>query len=150
MSWRGGAKHLHLGDCAATMLSPGLYEKFSLRRYQKMMEDYKACTIHSCGPSGHLLDLFAEVPNPGILQLGAGTDLKDVRRKFPDSHICAYFSSPEILHGTPESIGKKLWEMAYVLEVDFQINGSSVDPETPRENIKAYLEAAMKVNEKFA
>lgn len=150
MEWTEEKQNLHFGDCAATMLSPSLYEKFSLPLYQKLMENYKTCTIHSCGPSTHLLDLFAEVPNAKVLQLGAGTELKDVRKKFPDSHISAYFASPEILHGTPDSIEKKLWKMAEILESDFDINGSSVDPETPPENIKAYLNAAIKVNEKYS
>jgi hypothetical protein len=149
MNWPEEKQHLHFGDCAATMLSPDLYEKFCLPLYQKLMENYKTCTIHSCGASTHLLDLFTEVPNAKILQLGKGTKLEGLRKKFPNANISAYFASPDILHGTPQSIEKQLWEMAEELESDFQINGSSVDPESPPENIKAYLDTAMKVNEEY-
>ncbi len=138
---------LHFGDCAATMLSPSLYEKSCLPFYQKLMEKYKTCTIHSCGPSTHLLDLFAEIPNIKQLQLGAGTDLNGIRKLFPDALISAYYSSPEILNGAPAEIQAKLWQMADILENNFVINGSSVDPDTPHENIIAYLETAQKINE---
>lgn len=151
MNWTENEKqNLHFGDCAATMLSPSLYEKFSLPLYQKLMNDYKTCTIHSCGPSTHLLDLFAEVPNPKIVELGGGTDLKHVRKKFPNSYINAYVTSSEILLGNQKSIEKKLWEMAETLENEFQLVGSSIDPKTPPENIKSFLDTAYKINKKYA
>ncbi|MHC4874091.1 MAG: uroporphyrinogen decarboxylase family protein [Planctomycetota bacterium] len=142
-------QNMHFGDCAATMLSPSLYERFNLKIYQKLMDNYRTCTIHSCGPSTHLLDLFKEVPGKRLIQLGAGTDLTEVRKKFPESRISAYFAAPEILHNNPAGIKKKLWEMAEVLESNFDINGSSVDPETPEENIIAYLDAAMEINARY-
>jgi hypothetical protein len=151
MGWTGSEKaNLHFGDCAATMLSPDLYERFNLPHYTRLMADYKSCTIHSCGPSTHLLELFARVPKVALLQLGAGTDLVKARELFPTTRISAYYAAPEILEGTPEGIERKLWEMCETLGDNADINGSSVDPNTPEENILAYLKTAKRINEQAA
>ena len=140
-------KHIHFGDCAATMLSPTLYQSCCLPYYQKLMEKYDSCTIHSCGASTHLLDLFKEVSNVEQIQLGAGTDLTKIRKSFPDATIRAYYSAPEILNSTPDDVKKKVENMTKVLESNFIINASSIDPKTPIENITTYLQSAQEINE---
>jgi uroporphyrinogen-III decarboxylase len=143
MGWHG--INIHFGDCAATMLSPDLYEKYSLKIYQDYMLEYQGCTIHSCGPSSHLLYLFAQVPNVKTLQLGDGTDLKKTRCLFPDSMIQAYYSPVELLINTPAEIERKLWNMAEKLEDNFDIHVSSADPDTPEDNIQAYMKTALEI-----
>ena len=143
MGWHG--VKIHFGDCAATMLSPALYEKYSLKIYQDYMTEYRECTIHSCGPSSHLLDLFAQVPNASNLQLGDGTDLSKARRLFPDSLINAYYSPAALLKDAPPDIERKMWSMTERLEDNFTICSSGVDPDTPADNILTYLRTAQKI-----
>jgi hypothetical protein len=148
LGWDAEEKaRIHLGDCAATMLSPALYEKYCVPRYLKLMRRYKRCAVHSCGPSTHLLKLFTEIPGIERIDLGAKTELQGVRELFPGVLILAYYSAPEMLGVRPAEIEKKIWTMAETLEDNFIINGSSFDPETPIENIMAYLNTARAINE---
>jgi hypothetical protein len=143
MGWRG--TKIHLGDCAATMLSPDLYEKFSLPLYQRIIADYEGVVIHSCGPSSHLLELFARIPKVRQLQLGDGTDLKKARALFPGSSICAYYDPGQFLTDSPEQIERKLELMCDQLRDNFLINCGGADPDTPKENILALLKIANKL-----
>ncbi len=143
MGWRG--TKLHLGDCAATMLSPELYEKYSLPLYQRIMADYEGCVVHSCGRSSHLLELFAQIPKVRQLQLGDGTDLKKARSLFPHSSICAIYDPGQFLADRPDHIERKLWQMCDQLQDNFSVSCGGVDPDTPEENILALLKVANKL-----
>ena len=143
MGWHG--VKIHFGDCAATMLSPDLYEKYSLPLYHDYMREFQECTIHSCGPSSHLLELFAQVPNATNVQLGDGTDLAKARRLLPGANITAYYLPAALLQSTPAEVERKLWDMAERLQDNFTICSSGVDPDTPEGNIRAYLETARKL-----
>ena len=145
MGWRG--TKLHFGDCAATMLSPNLYKCICLPLYQKLMEDFEAAVIHSCGTSTHLLELFAQIPKVRQLQLGADTDWRLARKFFPRTQICAYYGCAKLLSQGPLDIERQLWRMCEQLEDNFDVNCGGVDPDTPEENIYAYLETARKINE---
>jgi len=143
MGWQG--TKLHLGDCAATMLSPELYEKFSLPLYQRIMADYEGGVIHSCGRSTHLLELFAQIPKVRQLQLGDGTDLKKARALFPHSSICAYYDPGQLRTDRPDHIESKLREMCDQLQDNFSVACGGADPDTPEENILALLKTANKL-----
>jgi hypothetical protein len=143
MGWQG--TKIHLGDCAATLLSPSLYEQFSLPLYQRIMADCEGGTIHSCGRSTHLLELFAQVPNITLLQLGDGTDLAKARALFPHTLIHAYYDPGQFITQTPAEIEAKLWQMSEALGENYTIFCSGVDPDTPEENVRTYWEVARRL-----
>ena len=137
MNWKG--TKIHFGDCAATMLSPDIYEALCLPLYKKIMEDFDSCVMHSCGKSSHLLELFAQVLKVRQLQLGHGTDLHLARELFRDSSIVAYYEPARLISDSPAVIEKELWGMAEQLEDNFVIRCGDADPDTPLENIYTFL-----------
>ena len=146
--WQG--RKIHFGDCAATMMSPQLFERFCLPMYMDLMKEFDAGLIHSCGPSSGLLELFARVPKISQLQLGYGTDLGEARALFPQASILAYYSPAVFLSADPGWIRDDLRRMANELEHDFLIAGADTDPDTPTSNLHAYLETAREINEAVA
>jgi len=146
--WNG--TKLHFGDCAATMVSPTVYENACIPLYIDLMKQFDAAVMHSCGPSSHLLDLFARIPNLSQLQLGYGTDLKKARELFPDSSIQAYYGPAALMFQDTTAIEKDLWRMAEELEGNFLIDGTSIDPNTPEPKLYAYLNTARKINDALA
>lgn len=140
---------LHIGDCAATMLSPDIYERLCLPLYREIMQSFEGCVIHSCGPSSHLLEHFAQIPKVKQLQLGYGTNLKQARHLFPDSSIVAYYDPGRFLTDTPPIIEKNLWLMAEQLEDNYIVNCGGTDPETPRKNLIMYLETGKKITQQY-
>lgn len=147
MGWAQG-DYIHFGDCAATMLSPTLYASMSLPRYLALLkgDNYRTCNVHSCGPSTHLLELFSHVPNIASLQLGDGTDISKVRPLFSETFVCAYFNASNMMTLTPVEIEARVWNIADMLQDNFNISASSIDPNTPEENILAFLKTAHQLN----
>ena len=147
MGWRG--TKVHFGDCAATMLSPKMYEHLCLPLYQKLMQNYDAAVIHSCGQSTHLLEHFAQIPKVSQLQLGYGTNLSRARQLFPKSSIIAYYDPGRLITDSPQDIADHLWQMAEQLKTNFQISCGGVDPNTPPQNIYTYLEIGKSIQKTF-
>ncbi len=144
MDWKG--TKIHFGDCAATMLSPAVYESICIPLYQKLMQDFDSCVVHSCGPSSHLLESFSKLPKVSQVQLGYGTDLSRARHLFCNSSIVAYYDPGRLISIIPQEIERDLWEMAERLEDDFEIQCSGADTDTPQDNIHTFLNTARKIN----
>ncbi|MBT4818430.1 MAG: hypothetical protein HON70_22160, partial [Lentisphaerae bacterium] len=54
-------QRVHIGDCAASLISAELYRTTVLPADNRVAESFSACSYHSCGPSSHLLQEFALV-----------------------------------------------------------------------------------------
>lgn len=137
---------IHIGDCAATMLSPELFRDFSLPRYRKLAQECKRFRLHSCGPSAHLIDLFAQIPFMDGLQIGMGSDYARLRKLFPEVPVLAFLSPALIRNGTPEAVVSALEEIVRDLGNQYEIFLSSVDPDTAPETLTAMLECAGEIN----
>lgn len=142
MGWTG--TKIHFGDCAATMLSPRLYEHVLLPLYAKLMVGREGAVIHSCGPSTHLLKFFRQVPRVRQLQLGDGTDLALARELFPECAIEAYYEPGKLMVNSPAEIEARLGRMRQALRTNYNIACGGADPDTPAANVTAFLEMALK------
>jgi len=75
-----------IGDCSATLLSPGLYRQFSLPCNGHTIQRYNVpYGIHSCGPSTHVLDSLVGTPGAAWCEVGwyaqsGHTDLAKARQ----------------------------------------------------------------------
>lgn len=78
---------IHLGDCSASLLSPGVYREVVLPVNQRLAAQFAVAGYHSCGPSSHLLPDFAMLPHVTSIQLGPGTDLAAAARLMPGLHL---------------------------------------------------------------
>lgn len=134
---------IHLGDCASSLLSPELYERLLLPQYQELMTCYKEASIHSCGSSTHLLRLFRQVPNVRQLQIGDGSDVNLARELFPDCAIVVYYNPSRLMHESPTEINANLAKMCEALDDNFLICCEGADPNTPMDNVTAFLEASL-------
>ena len=141
LGWTG--TKVHFGDCAATMLSPALYERILLPMYQETMVGREDAVIHSCGPSTHLLKLFRQVPRVRQLQLGDGTDLGLARDLFPECAIQALYDPGKLMADSPATIVARLGQMRQALRTNYNIACGGADPDTPPANVTAFLEAAL-------
>lgn len=137
---------VHFGDCAATMLSPSLFEKYNAAFYDRVGRACGRVALHSCGPSAHLIDKFTCISNLDYLQIGMGSDFARLRKLFPDRHILAFHSPSLIRSGSTEE------NLAALNEEDRDLGGnstvflSSVDPDTPRDTLEALLTRAEEIN----
>ncbi len=137
---------IHLGDCAATMLSPDLFARFSVPRYRALAEQSRRIRLHSCGPSAHLIELFAQIPYMDAMQIGMGSNYRRLRELFPEIPILGFVAPALIRNGTPDEVTGALRQVVNELGDRYEIFLSSVDPDTAPDTLEAMLEAAGEVN----
>lgn len=87
---------IHLGDCAASLVSPLHYRGFAIPALEKMTARYGPGRLHSCGHSTHLLPTLAGITGIDEFHLGWNTDLAQARRFLGDRPI-AYLVPPQFL-----------------------------------------------------
>lgn len=108
---------IHLGDCAATLVSARHYRQFAIPALERLMEKYGPGRLHSCGPSTHLLPALQEIKGVEQFQLGWDTDLFAARRHLGKTPI-AYLVPPAFLLQEPERIIE-------LMHAAFQANGDA-------------------------
>lgn len=94
---------IHLGDCAASLVSADHYRQFAVPAVEQMTDRYGPGRIHSCGPSNHLLPAFRGIRGIEEFHLGWDTDIAAVRRSLGDLPI-AYLVPPPFLLQEPAEI----------------------------------------------
>ena len=70
---------VHVGECSCCMVGPELVEEFVVPVTSKIGQALGPVRLHSCGPSTHLLDVFARIENLGSLDLGGETSVSKAR-----------------------------------------------------------------------
>ena len=123
-------ERIHLGDCAATMLSPQLYEEYGLKYNVIHSQRFGTCQIHSCGPSTHLLEVFAKTPHVKMVELGWYTDMRRSGEVFPKTHITASLDPVSFLMDDPNTVkrkikdyisGARMKELTLVVEIEYGV-----------------------------
>jgi len=136
---------LHLGDCSASLLSHDVYRAAVLPTNQALAGSFPASGYHSCGPSSHLLDAFAEIPGVTAVELGAGTDLAAAVRTLPGVELRPLIDPGLMRNETPEQVGRAVER---VLEATAAAPATtlcawSFDRETPVQNVEALYRTVM-------
>ncbi len=144
-----GADLIGVGDAAASLISRHHYAElvlpYEIRLFEALHQAGGRAKLHICGNTSHLLDLM---PRSGadVVNVDWMVDLAAARRALGD-RICLKGNCDPVavlLQGTPESIAARAREdiaiggrTGYILGA-----GCEVAPETPVDNLHAYVEAA--------
>jgi hypothetical protein len=86
---------LHTGECSGCMMGPDQFAEFALPCLNALADRVGPLRLHSCGNSNHLLDVFREVSNVAILNVGSGTSVAAARERLgpvridimPETHL---------------------------------------------------------------
>ncbi len=98
---------IHLGDCAASLVSARHYRSFAVPALEKMTARHGPGRLHSCGRSTHLLPVLAEIRGIDEFHLGWNTDLAEARRLLGNRPI-AYLAPPQFLLQEPPAIEEQM------------------------------------------
>ena len=134
---------LQLGDCSASLLSPGLYREAVLPVNQELAGEFDSCGYHSCGPSSHLLTDFAQIPGMTGIELGAGTDLELAVRYMPGIAMRPLVDPVMMLDAGTDTVREKVTAMvaACAPAVSTTLCAWSFDRDTPVRNVEALFQA---------
>jgi MtaA/CmuA family methyltransferase len=149
--WRpqveAGADTMGMSDAAASMMSPGHYERFIFPAQKRVVEDIKAARpdiivrLHMCGRTDDLLPIMKRLP-VDIFELDFPVDLVHAREVLgPDAVILGNISTvEEMLTGSPEEVYAAAADCHRICGPSHVVGtGCEVPPETPPENLHALV-----------
>jgi MtaA/CmuA family methyltransferase len=145
-----GADIVGIGDAAASLIGPAMYEEFALPYEKRIVEAiHKAggkAKLHICGDIGKLLDLAVET-GADLIDCDWMVDFEEANRVFGDRcSACGNFDPVGVLlQGTPDSIRLSVEKCLAVSSPRAVIAaGCEVPVLTPPENLAAVAEALKK------
>lgn len=146
-----GADMIGIGDAAASLLGPDLYEKYVLPSHIRLFKAVQglgaAVKLHICGNITSILELIARA-RPDVVDIDSMVDLGTARARLGEEiTLCGNINPAEtMLRGKPRDVreaaaaciraaGKRFILMA----------GCEIPPGTPRDNLRAlHLDASQK------
>ncbi|QGP90841.1 Uroporphyrinogen decarboxylase [Neomoorella glycerini] len=140
---RAGADLIGIGDAAASLVSPLMYEEVVLPYEQRLIEGIHAAgakvKLHICGNTTNLLPFMAQT-GADIIDLDWMVDLKLAREHFGDKIcICGNVDPVAVLlQGRPEEIRRAAYQCIQDAGHPFILSpGCEVPAATPPENLLA-------------
>ena len=142
-----GADTIGMSDAAASMMSPGHYERFIFPAQLRVVEDIKASRpdvivrLHMCGRTDELLPVMKRLP-VDIFELDFPVDLVHAREVLgPDRVILGNVNTvEEMLGGTPEEVYAAAAACHRICGPRHIVGtGCEVSPETPPQNLRALV-----------
>lgn len=143
-----GADIIGIGDAAASLISPAMYEKFAFP-YQKMIIEavHRAgakTKLHICGNTTAVLPHMIETGSD-IIDLDWMVDLVHAKQLLQNKPIvlCGNYDPVAVLlQGTPEQIWQSVNNCADTVgNYYFSSAGCEVPRDTPKENLRAVADA---------
>jgi MtaA/CmuA family methyltransferase len=141
---QAGADMVGVGDAAASLIGPALYEQYVLPLEKKLVDGiHKAgatMKLHICGNITDIIKYMAQ-SGADIIDVDWMVSLEQARRDVgPDITLCGNFDPAGVLlRGTPEEVAQAARECIREADENFILMpGCEVPPATPEENIRAF------------
>ncbi len=139
-----GADIIGIGNAAASLVGPSLYEEYIMEYDRKLVAAIQALgaktKLHICGDITPLLDSI-KVINPDMVDVDWMVDLKTVVEAFKGTHICASGNLDPVsvfLQGSVEEVEAETRKCLDIAdEKTFLAGGCEIPKSTPRENMIA-------------
>jgi len=133
---------IQVGDCSAALISDALYRRVVLPVNRKVMTSFAEAGYHSCGPSTHLLNAFAQLPPLRSIELGPGTDLSLGASLLPGVNLCPLVDPTVVRNGTPQDVRRLVTGIldATATAPAVTLCAWSFDRDTPLDNVDVLYE----------
>ncbi|MBN2317021.1 MAG: uroporphyrinogen decarboxylase family protein [Sedimentisphaerales bacterium] len=139
-----GADMMGIGDSAASLISPPMYEKLVLPLEQKLIaaihEAGATVKLHVCGNISNIVHDMAK-SGADIIDVDWMVPLVEAREKAgPNVTLCGNFNPAGVLlKGSPEEVAQEARDcLKAVPEKFILMPGCEVPPGTPEENLRAF------------
>ena len=143
-----GAEVIGIGDAAASLVGPRIYEEFALPYEQRLVDGIHALgakvRLHICGNTRKLLEGMGRL-GCDIVDLDSLSPLADARQKMGASQVLLGNLNPvtTLLNGTPETVTAGIAECHRQAGSRYIVGaGCEVPRNTPPENLRALCEYA--------
>lgn len=143
-----GAELIGIGDAAASLVGPRIYEEFALPFERRLVEGVHAMgarvRLHICGNTRKLVEGMGRL-GCEIVDLDSLTPLADARQKMGAGQVLLGNLNPVtvLMNGTPEMVSAGIAECHRQAGTRFIVGaGCEVPRDTPPENLRALGEYA--------
>lgn len=143
-----GADIIGIGDAAASLVGPRIYEEFALPYERRLVDGVHALgakvRLHICGNTRKLVEGMGQL-GCDIVDLDSLTPLADARLKMGESQVLLGNLNPVtvLMNGTPETVSAGIAECHRQAGARFIVGaGCEVPRDTPPENLKSLCEYA--------
>ncbi len=134
-------------NCSTTLISPATYRDFLLECDQALAQALPPFGIHHCGMDlARMAPEYRKVRGLEFLEVGWGSDVRLVRRLFPDTHLNARYSPLKMRHAAPAAIERDVHALIDAGKPLDKLSLSilGLDDTVPDENVLAFFKAADK------
>jgi hypothetical protein len=149
-----------LGGDSSCMFSPDMYRDYAMAYDEKVIRECRQvpCNLHSCGPSPHLYEVWAEYKNRDRIVLmqtrAIPGQTKRLRQALPDTYLMLTMHAPQIDFENEYAgrIKELVWQFAEAaggrdLQISAFINKSNARTD---QNVRAFYKAIEAVNNHIA
>jgi len=141
---------IHAGACCATLLSPEIFQKYILPRYNFLTCKFGGGYLCSCGGSTHQLHYFAKLKYFDTYRLGWKTDFKLARQLLGSRHIQASLDPARIAASDTKQVEKDVTGLIEDAADGGKLTVVLVNAaeETPDENVRTIYKTVAKYRSK--
>jgi hypothetical protein len=129
-----------VSNCVMNMISPQSYSEFLRPLDAKIAGSFERFGVHTCNwDVTPYIEVLAELPNLGYLDMGMMSDMRRVRETFPGTYRAVLYSPVKLQEGSLEEIRKDMQKIYDELG-PCDLVMADVQASTPDERVKALLD----------
>jgi hypothetical protein len=130
---------LSVSNCVMNMTSHVQYRRFVQLHDRRIALSFARCGVHTCEwDVTPYLEVLAELPKVGYLDMGIQSDLEKVRRAFPEARRALLYSASRLKDASPNELRRDMEKVRRELSpCDVVVPDIAVD--TPDERVRELL-----------
>jgi hypothetical protein len=134
-----------VSNCVMNMVSPQSYAEFVRPCDGKIAESFQRFGVHTCNwDVTPYIEVLAELPKVGYLDMGMMSDMRRVRETFPDTYRAVLYSPVKLQQASLEEI-KRDMEKIYNDLGPCDLVMADVQASTPDERVQALLDMCAEI-----
>ena len=137
-----------VSNCVMNMISPQAYAEFVRPFDTRIAESFERFGVHTCNwDVTPYIEVLAELPKLGYLDMGMMSDMRRVRETFPDTYRAVLYSPVKLQEGVLAEIRKDM-EKIYNDLGPCDLVMADIQASTPDERVQALLDMCADIAKK--
>jgi len=129
-----------VSNCVMNMISPDAYAEFVRPFDTRIAKSFERFGVHTCNwDVTPYIEVLAELPKVGYLDMGMMSDMRRVRETFPDTYRAVLYSPVKLQEGSLEEIRADM-EKIYSELGPCDLVMEDIQASTPDERVRALLD----------
>jgi len=139
-------------ECSHTMISCQDYEKFLMDIDARWSREHRPFGVHYCGTDPHrYAESFAKLPHLDFLDVGWGGNVRELRKRLPNTFLNVRLSPVEMVHHSASEVRQTVVRLVKESDNPYLTGVCCVnmDANVPDENITAIFETVEELRKEY-